>query len=230
MKGVLPAQYFKMAGVLAFVTLVSSQPAAAQNLIPDPTFSSGVSAWTLRGALASFTRLEWIAQPGADGAVGFARLSALTGGPGGFISGVCVPATPATVYSWGGSLHFAAPQQSEAGFFLYFFSDSACANPTVLLSANSRFVDGSTADPATWYPVSGQDVTAPATTASAAFEAVLSVIQTTPSSVDFDNVYFGPQGTRAPVIVPTVPALSRTVLMIFGASLTAAALLVLVRR
>ncbi len=216
--------------VLLVGTLVlSAQRATAQNLIPDPTFSSSVSAWTTRGALAPFTKLEWIAAPGADGALGFARMTALTGGPGGFFARVCLPVQPGTTYSWGGSFRFPSSQNRVASFAVYFYPDSACANPTFLATAMSPVVGGLTADPGTWYAVSGPDIAPPPTSASVSFEAQMAVISTTSVSVDFDNVYFGPQGTRAPVVA-SVPALSRPALIALAATLAAAAISILARR
>ena len=195
------------------------QMAAAQNLIPDPTFSVGVSAWTIRGILPA--RVDLIPAAGADGTLGFARLVALSGGPGSFFGRTCLPAQAGKIYSWGGFLR--TDPSSSAKIVLYFYEDSSCSSPTQLLSTETAPLFGGDSDPGTWYARFGQDVAAPAKATSAAFEVDLISPFNRLVSVDFDNVYFGPQGTRAPVGV-SVPTLSVPALLLLAAALGAAGL------
>jgi hypothetical protein len=96
-----------------------------------------------------------------------------------------------------------------AQFTVLFFPDSFCEGPQGLLMQDGPTLDGATASPGTWYLRAGPDVTAPASAASVAFEVrLLSAVAPT-RSVDFDNVYFGPQGTGPPAGI-SVPTLSAT--------------------
>ncbi len=87
----LCSQRLDAALFLALVALASPRLAFAQNLFPDPTFSSGVSAWTTSPTLPS--RLDWNGGPGVDGSPGFARLTGLVGGPGATTRGPACPYT-----------------------------------------------------------------------------------------------------------------------------------------
>ena len=198
---------------LAIAALIPCGVATAQNLIRDPTFSSGIGAWTTRGALPS--RLDWNGGPGADGAVGFARLSALTGGPGAFFGRVCLPARPGVVYLWGGYLRFLSAPDASAQFTLSFSGDSACAGP-ILLHAGGPQLSGSLASPNTWYLRPGQDVAAPSGANSVSFEIQLTTLSNPLRSVDFDNVYFGPPAV--------VPMLSISNLLLLAAAMAAVGL------
>jgi hypothetical protein len=211
--------FSRLLPLLALGAAVSPKSAPAQNLIPDPTFSFGVSAWKTRGALPS--KVEWIGSAGADGATGFGRLTALTGGPGAFFANVCVPVQSGVAYSWGGFLHFATAPNAGARFTVDFFADSACAGPFVLLHVIGPQLPGGSADPNTWYSSAGPDVVAPATAASAALEVQISSLANSSTAVDFDNVYFGSQGTGPPLIV-SVPMLSTSALLLLGTALAAA--------
>ena len=203
---------------LVLAAAVSPKSVAAQNLIPDPTFSIGVSAWKTRGALPA--RLDWIGTAGGDGAVGFARLTALTGGPGAFFANVCVPVQSGKTYSWGGFLHFAAQQNAGAFFTVDFFADSACAGPNSLLHANGPSLAGGSANPNTWYLTASPDIVAPGTAASVLLEVQLSSLAVSSTAVDFDNVYFGTQGTGPPVAA-SVPMVSISALLLLATALAA---------
>jgi len=199
----------KFSPFLALAAVGLSHPAAAQNLIPDPTFSVGVSAWTTRGNLPA--RVDLIPAAGADGALGFARMTALSAGPAQFFLRTCLPAQAGKTYSWGGFLR--ADTSSSAKFVLFFYEDSSCSSPNVLLSTQTEPLFGADSDPRSWYARFGPDVAAPAKATSAAFEVQLIAPFDRFDSVDFDNVYFGPQGTRAPVGV-SVPTLSLPALLL----------------
>jgi hypothetical protein len=198
--------------------------AAAQNLIPDPTFSAGVSGWTIRPPATS-TRLDWNEGPGADGAPGFARLSGFLG-PGATWATICLPVEAGTTYSWGGFLRLPSP--SSILFSLSFYAGSSCDGP-FLLQVSGPPVD-SNASPDTWFLRAGQDIVAPAQATSVAFEVELLSAAGSPHGVDFDNVYFGPQGTGPPAVAVTVPTLSGSALLLLVAALAAAGVWHLTRR
>jgi len=201
--------------------------AAAQNLIPDPTFSSGVSGWTVR-APDFTTRVDWNEGAGADGAPGFARLGGFLG-PGAAFATVCLPVEAGTIYSWGGFLR--RPMLSTTEFSLSFFAGPSCGDPFLLQVFGPAVV--SNANPNIWYLRSGQDIVAPPLAVSVAFEVELLTTAATPGNsfqVDFDNVYFGRQGTGPPTETVAVPTLSSSAFLLFAAALAAAAVWRLTRR
>src|ERR1700737_1226041 len=217
----LCSQRLDAALLLALVALASPGLALAQNLFPDPTFSSGVSGWTTSPNLPS--RLDWNGGSGADGSPGFARLTGLVGGPGGFAAKICLPVHGGATYSWGGYLHFSQVTPGEAYFNILFFADSACGGPADSPLAQSQVVFGGMANPQTWYLSPGPDFVAPAAASSVEFIAQLLIgIPSPPQiSVDFDNVYFGPQGTQPPAIA-VVPTLSVSALVLLAVALAVA--------
>lgn len=200
----------------ALFGLLGSGTAAAQNLIPDPTFSSGVSAWTVREPLT--TTLEWNPGAGADGAPGFARLTPFLGLTTAFAK-ICLPVEPGTTYSWGGSLRISSPDATTY-FELTFFLDSSCG--VAISQAQAPPVNGSSANLGTWYLRRGPDVVVPPQVASVAFEVVSIVAFNPPLSVDFDNMYFGRQGTEPPTEDVSVPTLSSSAFLLLAAALAAA--------
>jgi hypothetical protein len=199
--------------------LTASAPLSiAQNLIPDPTFSFGVSTWAAREGHA---QLDWIPAPGVDGAIGFARLTALALPPLAYFARICLPVQPDTIYSWGGSQRLLATMTGSSDFVLVFYGDSSCASPLGLLSSQSSILDGLVATPGTWYRLAGPDIRAPSTAASVALEARLVVVgASTLRSLDFDNVYFGPQGASPPAAA-SIPTLSTSSLLFFAGVLGA---------
>jgi hypothetical protein len=211
----------------ALFGLVGFNIAAAQNLIPDPTFSSGVSGWTVR-APDFTTRVDWNDGAGADGAPGFASMVGFRG-PGAAFATICLPVEAGTSYSWGGFLRQPMPSSTE--FDLVFYAGSSC-DGQFLLQIFSPPV-GSNADPSAWYLRSGQDIVAPPLAVSVAFEVELNTAAATPGnsfSVDFDNVYFGRQGTGPPTETVAVPTLSTSAFLLLTAALAAAAVWRLTRR
>jgi hypothetical protein len=198
--------------------------AAAQNLIPDPTFSAGVSGWTIRPPATS-TRLDWNEGAGADGAPGFARLSGFLG-PGATFATICLPVEAGTTYSWGGFLR--RPMLSSTLFTLSFYAGPSCGDPFLLQVFGPPVV--SNANPYIWYLRSGQDIAAPPLAVSVAFEVDVIAAAGPPITVDFDNVYFGPQGTGPPVEAVSVPTLSSSVFLLLAAALAAAGVWHLTRR
>jgi hypothetical protein len=198
--------------------------AAAQNLIPDPTFSSGVSGWTVR-APDTTTAVSWNEGPGADGAPGFARLGGFQG-PGAAFATICLPVEAGTSYSWGGFLR--RPMLSTTAFSLSFFAGSACSGQFLLQVFGPTVVRD--ANPDAWYLRSGQDIVAPPLSVSVAFEVELLTIAGPSFSVDFDNVYFGRQGTGPPTEFVSVPTLSGSAFLLLAAALAAAGAWHLTRR
>lgn len=205
----------RIVGVLA---ILAARSADGQNRIPDPTFSSGLSAWVPRGAPLT-TTLTWNPGPGADGAPGFATLTGA--GPGAFFAGVCVPASAGTSYSWGGFLRLRAPLDSTAQFTLLFFANSSCEGSSGLLRIAGPTLDASSGSPDAWHLRAGPGVVAPALTESVAFE-VNGTSPNTLRSADFDNVYFGPQGAAPPTAAAGVPTASAMALGIFALLLAVA--------
>jgi hypothetical protein len=209
--------------LIAFALLCVAQSAGAQNLIADPTFSSGVSAWATRGEVPQ--ELEWSGAPGADGAPGFGRLTALLGGPGTFFATVCLPVSTGTTYSWGGFLRLAEPaepQAAQAALTVLFFGSSDCSGPPASLDVTTAQVVGSIRDDPAWYLRSGPDVVAPPGALSVAFEIRLSLTYSGAFTVDFDNVYFGPQGTGPPMAAVGVPTVSEVAFWVFAVLLALA--------
>ena len=96
----------------ALFGLAGLESLAAQNLIPDPTFSSGVSGWAVR-APDFTTRVDWNSGPGADGAPGFASMVGFRG-PGPAFATLCLPVEAGTIYAWGGFLRQPMPSSTEA--------------------------------------------------------------------------------------------------------------------
>lgn len=204
--------------LVAVLALVMARSAGGQNLIPDPTFSSGLSTWRPRGAPLT-TALAWNPVPGADGAPGFATLTGV--GPGAFFAGVCLPASGGAVYSWGGFLRLQAPFDFTAQFTVLFFANASCEGPSGLLRVDGPTLDASSGSPDAWHLRAGPDVVAPTLTESVAFE-VNGTSPNTLRSVDFDNVYFGPQGTAPPTAAAGVPTLSALASGIFALLLAVA--------
>jgi hypothetical protein len=104
---------------------------------------------------------------------------------------------------------------------LLFFANSSCEGSSGLLRIDGPTLDASSGSPDAWHLRAGPDVVAPALTESVAFE----VNATSPStlrSVDFDNVYFGPQGTTPPAAAAGVPTVSAAALGIFAVLLAVA--------
>ena len=198
----------------ALFGLAGLESLAAQNLIPDPTFSSGVSGWAVRASDFT-TRVDWNSGPGADGAPGFASMVGFRG-PGAAFATICLPVEAGTSYSWGGFLRQPMPSSTE--FDLVFYAGSSC-DGQLLLQVFSPAV-GSNADPSTWYLRSGEDVVAPPLAVSVGFEVELNTGAATPGNsfrVDFDNVFFGRQGTGPPMETVSVPTLSGSLFLVLAA-------------
>jgi hypothetical protein len=197
----------------ALFGLLGCNVAAAQNLIPDPTFSFGLSAWRV---MFVTDRLEWNTGAGADGAPGFARLhpidSLYTS-----IATVCLPVEAGTTYSWGGFFRI-DDRLATTRAVVRFLPDAACETLGDLSEAQAPPLNGSSANLGTWYLRQGPDVVAPPGAQSVDFEVISTA---TPSVVnlDFDNVYFGRQGTGPPMETVTVPTLSSTAILLLAVSL-----------
>jgi hypothetical protein len=196
--------------------LFNRSSAPAQNLIPDPTFSSGISGWTIRGAPFN-TMLAWNNSAGSDGTPGFARLTEI-GGLGPFFARTCLPVEAETTYSWGGFLRLAPAPPAGAFFDLVFFADSSCESEG-LLEQRAPLIETFSSNPGVWYSTPGPDIVAPPTAASVAFEVTLEVADPVDGYVDFDNVYFGPQGVGPPSVPVSVPALSEAALLLLAIAL-----------
>jgi hypothetical protein len=199
--------------------------AAAQNLIPDPTFSTGVSAWTLRFPVTD--RLEWNPGAGADGAPGFAQLHPLQGLYTSFAT-ICLPVEAGMTYSFGGSFRI-HDREASSYVTIRFLPEPACGGPGSLLDAQTPPLNGSSANLETWYLRQGPDIVAPAGVMSVDFE-VVSFSQSTALTLDFDNMFFGRQGTGPPTETVAVPTLSTSAFLLLAAALAAAAVWRLTRR
>ncbi|HEX9149248.1 MAG TPA: hypothetical protein VF958_08825 [Thermoanaerobaculia bacterium] len=158
------------------------------------------------------TTLSWNSGAGADDAPGFARLTGF--GPGFFFARVCVPVNAGATYSWGGFLRLSAPLDYTAQFVLHFCADSSCGESSSISTVPGPTLDGSSGSSG-WYLRAGPDVVAPALAQSVAFEAS----GASPNSlrrVDFDNVYFGPQGTVPPTAAFSIPTVSEAAFSVFA--------------
>src|SRR5260370_13972606 len=144
--------------VFGGVLLLAICPVGAQNLLPDPSFASGVGAWTASGA--SLATFQWVDLTGPDGVAGFARLRVT--GPGSGFASVCVPVVGGQTYSWGGSFF---PESASGQVILDFYSNGSCQGLTIV---------GETFGPSAttlgvWQFEPGPDVMAPASAGSVLF-------------------------------------------------------------
>jgi len=206
---------------LAAGLLCAAGAARGQNLISDPHFASGVSAWSLRLSGGITASLAHDPGPGADGAPGFA---ALTGGSGGFVSyfaRTCVPVQPGVVYSFGGAVRFRSSQPSQAFFRLSFYPDATCGTTTLGPPLPPTNLTGPGATAGVWTLCAGSGATAPPGAASAALEFTLAGISLNENpSADFDDAYVGRAGTVEPPA--PVPSLSRAGVLALGLALALA--------
>lgn len=203
---------------LAAGLVLAAGAARGQNLVPDPHFVSGVSAWTLRVSSGISASLVHASGPGADGTSGFATLTGTSFNPVALFARTCIPVQPGVVYSFGGAVRFGSSQQSQAFFTLNFYPDASCG--TTILSPppppSSTAVSGVT--PGAWTPSRGSGATAPPGAASAALEINLAGIAPNGQpAVNFDDVYAGKAGSVEPPI--PVPHLSWAGLLALGAAL-----------
>ncbi len=195
--------------------LLTIHPVGAQNLLPDPSFASGVSGWTASGA--SQAMFQWVDLAGSDGVAGFARLQVL--GPGTVVASVCVPVVGGKTYSWGASFF---PRSASGQVILDFYSNDSCLGLTLV---------GETSGPSTitlgdWQFEPGPDVMVPASAGSVMYRVMGTAPGNAIGVVDVDNVYFGLQGTRPPG-VQGVPALSWPAVFLLAAALATVGLRVM---
>jgi hypothetical protein len=207
--------------VLVAGSLAAAGAARGQNLVPDPHFASGISAWSLRLSGGVSATLVRDPGPGADGAPGFAALAGSSFNPVNLFARTCVPVQPGVVYSFGGAVRFRTTQQSQAFFTLNFYPDAACGTAIISPPPPPSSAAASGATPGAWTPCAGTGATAPAGAASAALEFTLSGVSPggTPSA-DFDDVYVGRAGTVEPPAA--VPSLSRAGVLALGVALALA--------
>src|SRR5436190_12370605 len=207
----------------ALFSLAGLGPVAAQNLIPDPTFSSGVSAW---GVMFVTDRLEWNMGAGANGAPGFARLhpinSLYTS-----IATICLPVEAGTTYSWGGFFRI-DDRLASTRATIRFLPEPSCGGLGSLLDAQTPPLNGSSANLGTWYFRQGLDVVAPPGAQSVDFE-VIAVASPVVFNLDFDNMFFGRQGTGPPMESVSVPTLSTSALALLTLMLAGVAVIRLTR-
>jgi len=216
MKRVIAAALFGLAGL---------GPVAAQNLIPDPTFSSGVSAWTVRDASSS--TLTWNPSAGADGAPGFAQLHPLLGLTTSFAT-ICLPVEPAATYSFGGL--FRVHQREATSYVtIRFLPEGSCGGPGSLLDVQTPPLNGSSANLGVWYLRQGPDTVAPAGAMSVDLE-VVSISGPNAVTLDFDDMFFGRQGTGPPMESVSVPMLSSSALVLLALMLAGVSVIRLTRR
>ena len=206
---------------LAAGLLCAAGAARGQNLVPDPHFASGISAWSLRLSGGITATLVRDSGPGADGFPGFAALAGASLGPVTLFARTCVPVQPGVVYSFGGAVRFRSAQQSQASFTLSFYPDASCGATILSPPPPTSSSPASGATPGAWTTCMGSGATAPAGAASAALELNLSGVSPSGSpSVDFDDVYVGRAGTVEPPAA--VPSLSRAGILALGLALALA--------
>jgi IPTL-CTERM motif len=187
----------------------------SQNLVLDPHFSSGTSAWTVPLGTGITVTLVRDPGPGADGAPGFATLTGNESGPINFSARTCVPVQPGVVYSFGGDVRFQSSQVSAAFFGLSFFSDAGCGNSLQQFAGFSNPAFGDTPGP--WTPCLGS-ATAPPGAASAALVVILQGASTRERpAADIDDVFVGRAGTVGPA--NPIPSLSQAGLLALGVAL-----------
>jgi hypothetical protein len=201
--------------------LCAAGSARGQNLVPDPHFASGISAWSLRLSPGITSSLAHDPGPGADGFPGFATLTGASGGFVSYFARSCVPVQPGVVYSFGGAVRFRSSQQSQAFFRLSFYPDAACGT-TILgppTPPSSSTGPGQTAG--AWTLCAGSGATAPVGAASAALELALASVSLNENpAADFDDVYVGRAGTVEPPAA--VPSLSQAGVLALGVALALA--------
>ncbi|MCM3877457.1 MAG: hypothetical protein NEA02_13710 [Thermoanaerobaculia bacterium] len=214
-----PSSISRLTFVAGFV--LAAVPAQAQNLISDPHFASGISAWSPQVTPGITTTLFRDPGLGIDGAPGFAVLTGGSFGPISYSARTCVPVQAGVVYSFGGAVRFRSSQGSSAVFWLSFFSDGACGTPVSPPPPAAASTGASGLVPDWWTQCRGIGATAPPGAASAALDFVLFGISTSQSPIaDFDDVYVGRAGTVEPPF--PVPLLSRAGILALGVALALA--------
>jgi hypothetical protein len=203
---------------LAAGFFLSAGPTCAQNLVTDPHFTSGISAWSLLLSGGVTATLVRDAGPGADGAPGFAALSGGSFGPISYTARTCVPVQPGVAYSFGGAARFRTAQGASAVFWLSFFTDGACTTAVTPPPSPAASTAASGTTPGGWTLCRGTGATAPPTAASAALDFILfGIAANEKATADFDDVYVGRAGTVEPPI--PVPFLSRAGVLALGIAL-----------
>lgn len=194
---------------LAAGFVLTAVPSNAQNLVPDPHFSSGTSAWIVPAGI-TFVRVPG---PGADGAPGFATL--MNNGFANAFASTCIPVQPGiVVYSFGGKIRFQSSTPEGAFFVLNFFPDAGCGPFSTFLPVSTP-VAGDT--PGAWTPWLGF-ATAPPGAASALLVFFRqNSLSTSSAAVDVDDVFFGRAGTVEPTIA--IPSLSLVGVLALGVAL-----------
>jgi hypothetical protein len=215
--------------VAVVVVLSSLVPCRAQNLLPNPEFDHDVSGWAPPSSYPA--TLSWDNTRSVLG-LGGSALIQTPFGIGGFLCiTACAPVTPGVVYSFGGQYQFPVRAGTHGvEMSVTFTSDAGCLNG--IADFDSPLQNASSTPAGVWQVLAGPDATAPPGAVAALYAACQnSFIDPETHASNFDDLYFGRQGTVGPNQAPLeLPTLSWTGLftLIFG--LASAALWVLRRR
>lgn len=189
--------------------LVSAGSASAQNLLTNPDFTTDLSGWNTFGAV-----FDGSAGSPTPGSAQFSGSIASTNSTI-FVSLVqCATGiVPGNTYDLSGQLRLtSAPAGGTANVAVAWYSDAGCTTPLSTDGANG--VSGST------FQASSGSFVAPAGAAGANFTVWIATSTTIGSFTgNLDAAFLGPQGP------PPVPVMSTTWLVLCGASLAVAALM-----
>lgn len=187
----------------------------AQNLIPDPSFASGVSAWS---ATAPGT-LQF--EPSESRHLGTGSLSFSISATGTSFLSTCVPVSAGTTYAWGHSLNFPSGPATNGIYWGLTFFDGAGCTGTNLGGNLQPPVTGNPRDQ--WIDYPNPNVVAPPGSVSASYTFVYLLASNHITLID--DVYVGPAGTIPPFLdVQAIPLLSPLSLAALAVILLAAGL------
>ena len=202
-----------IAPLVATVALGFAGTARGQNLIPDPAFKVGVTAWTPRFAGdAMFSFVPGISKrPGSGSAL-------LEGGGkagGGFA--VCLPVLEARPYDWGYSCLFPdAARSTGISELVQIYAGPGCSGAILGGRALLIYPGGTNF----WLETPARFTTPPGSTSVLLGFDVVGNVQ---ALAYFDDVFFAPAGTVPPIDPPSaIPALSTLSLIALAGALALA--------
>lgn len=206
------------AAFLIILALAVATGARAQNLIPDPAFTLGVSAWMPNAVIGDFTMSfapNFSKRPGS----GSALLSATGSTSGSFA--VCLPVSEGASYDWGYSIFFPDAARVPGFFdFVQIYAGPGCSGAN-LGGRTLTILPGSVN---TWVGQTNRLVMPPGSNSISLGFGALGVGRAEPLAY-LDDVFFGLAGTVPPIDVPVaVPSLSRSSAAALGLILAVAAL------
>ena len=208
-----------LAAIAAAVALASAGAARAQNMIPDPSFKEGVSAWTPVSIVGDYSMTfvpGFSKRPGS----GSAQLS--YDAPAGGRFSICVNVVGGRTYDWGFSIYFPdATRTIGLNDFAALYSGPACSGSNI----GGRVLPIVPAPGTTGVWLGGPSpLPLPANCQSVEVGiAAVGVVPTRPLAY-FDDAFFAPAGTVPLIDSPeSAPTLSTLGLLVLAGSLALAA-------